>query len=582
VAPPTDGGLLAPSDGGNDAEAGTDGGPLTYTAKITITTPQESAPGFVKVVHGSDPPKILRHSDTATSDDVWFYNVHAGDTIDVIPVAGPAIGASPGDWEWDSVPNVPAPYQSLDAPGVRAWGNASLHFVVPPMGPQGFFCPTCSNLNGAPATVKFRVNCSTNTQVYTSMTLAVGSGAHHAGQITDPVPGQLYINRHITHDRSFGIATNFTDSGAGSICNAGNISGGSTCTMTHGTSKTVGVNLQCSRPPAGAANQFQACYIGQVALPADHPDPQQKTYGAVGKHYHGWQPLSDYYQCAWNRDYSSGRDSCTVNGYVNTDSNAKIGNPAVPTLNYFLGVMYDAVHDDPWNAFVAAGLGPISAGGFANPSFQGTFGGEASVQATADCNLGQVSTVMWSQPSQHGNNGETFYAHAYPASDGTSQMQTTGKPIMNGGTPNMCLDIPTVGVNGTPYYYEQLQVFTCNGWPNQAWKFQQTGTDPSTGAVIGMIVSDKGFCLEAADVTTMSGQVVWNAECDPNDSRDIWTYNATNDWTNPNQYTLQNRGLCLDANVATGPVGLGTKIQLYTCNGWPNQKWSAPLGFPLQ
>ncbi|HLL64178.1 MAG TPA: RICIN domain-containing protein [Micromonosporaceae bacterium] len=57
----------------------------------------------------------------------------------------------------------------------------------------------------------------------------------------------------------------------------------------------------------------------------------------------------------------------------------------------------------------------------------------------------------------------------------------------------------------------------------------------------------------------------------------VWQCNGWNNqkWTVYPDHTIRSRhdGRCLDEDIAGGTRN-GTKVQLWTCNGWLNQKWT--------
>jgi hypothetical protein len=89
-----------------------------------------------------------------------------------------------------------------------------------------------------------------------------------------------------------------------------------------------------------------------------------------------------------------------------------------------------------------------------------------------------------------------------------------------------------------------------------------------TGSYRNLVNEDSGRCLDA-DANTIGGNGTKVQLWDCNGwSNQKWIYDAVSHTI----YSLYN-GRCLDADLNT--IGTnGTKMQLWDCNGWANQKWT--------
>jgi hypothetical protein len=107
----------------------------------------------------------------------------------------------------------------------------------------------------------------------------------------------------------------------------------------------------------------------------------------------------------------------------------------------------------------------------------------------------------------------------------------------------------------------------CNGCCN----YTMTYSTPSACAV-GFFVAPSGMCLGTTG--TSSSSAVTLQTCAAGAASQIWGIiagGATNTIFNPAT------GMCLD--VANAATASGTKIQLYSCNGTPAQKWALAPGY---
>ncbi|WP_307844819.1 arabinofuranosidase catalytic domain-containing protein [Actinospica acidithermotolerans] len=114
----------------------------------------------------------------------------------------------------------------------------------------------------------------------------------------------------------------------------------------------------------------------------------------------------------------------------------------------------------------------------------------------------------------------------------------------------LCLDDPSANTaNGT-----QLQIYTCNGTPAQ--DFTVNGGGP--------IVGNGGKCVDVAgdDIgTNLTIVQLWT--CQP--------YAVDQHWFHNSNGSLETLGKCLD--IDGDGTAVGTKVELYTCNGVGGQVW---------
>ncbi|MFF7637673.1 RICIN domain-containing protein [Kitasatospora sp. NPDC008050] len=124
-----------------------------------------------------------------------------------------------------------------------------------------------------------------------------------------------------------------------------------------------------------------------------------------------------------------------------------------------------------------------------------------------------------------------------------------------------CLDgdTNTIGNNGA-----KVQLWDCNGWDNQSWYWTPAPNQPA-----GYYTIQNGHGWQCLDGDT-------NTIGNNGAKVQLW---ACNGW--PNQTwawgggTLVNadKGQCLDGDLNT--IGNnGAKVQLWACNGWDNQSWT--------
>jgi endo-1,4-beta-xylanase len=117
-----------------------------------------------------------------------------------------------------------------------------------------------------------------------------------------------------------------------------------------------------------------------------------------------------------------------------------------------------------------------------------------------------------------------------------------------------CLDVPNLSMTpGT-----QLDIWDCNGGPNQAWTHTSSGQ-------LTVYSGGSQMCLDAYGNQTAPGTKV-----------DIWSCNggANQQWNvNANgTITGAQSGLCLDVTGAS--TADGAPVELWTCDGGSNQQWT--------
>jgi hypothetical protein len=168
--------------------------------------------------------------------------------------------------------------------------------------------------------------------------------------------------------------------------------------------------------------------------------------------------------------------------------------------------------------------------------------GPVTVRDSVATLSGNATTVTVS----HANIDDTSTITLLPPTGSTG----TGQQIV-GGQSGRCVDVPNSStVNGT-----QVQLFDCNGQPNQSWTH--------TSALQFQVFGSK--CLDASGQGRTNGTpvIIWDCNGQANQQ---WNVNSNGTITGVQS------GLCLDANGAA--TANGTKIILWACNGQTNQQWS--------
>ncbi|MBM9502996.1 lectin [Actinacidiphila acididurans] len=121
-----------------------------------------------------------------------------------------------------------------------------------------------------------------------------------------------------------------------------------------------------------------------------------------------------------------------------------------------------------------------------------------------------------------------------------------------GAASGRCLDVK--GNTDTPG--TALQIWDCNGQPNQAFEFSSAAELRTMGGT---------RCVDAYNNQTSPGTpvIIWSCNGGANQQ---WRQNSDGSITGVQS------GLCLDVNGAA--TANGTAVILWTCNGQSNQKWS--------
>jgi hypothetical protein len=130
----------------------------------------------------------------------------------------------------------------------------------------------------------------------------------------------------------------------------------------------------------------------------------------------------------------------------------------------------------------------------------------------------------------------------------------------------LCLDAhaPDMGNNGG-----RVQVWSCNNQPQQRWQFVPAGSPPpGPGPTAGtdIIRTAANMCLDthAPDMANNGAKVqVWSCNGQP---QQRWSYDVV-----MNAIRLSN-GKCLDVHAPDMTTN-GGKVQVWQCNGQPQQRW---------
>jgi len=99
-----------------------------------------------------------------------------------------------------------------------------------------------------------------------------------------------------------------------------------------------------------------------------------------------------------------------------------------------------------------------------------------------------------------------------------------------------------------------LQTYTCNGTPAQIYSVNGGS----------MIDGPAGQCVDVnGDDSGSNGTAVDLYTCE--------SYSVDQHWTHNSDGSLESLGRCLD--ITGGGTAVGTKVELWDCNGGGNQKW---------
>ncbi|MEV6370712.1 RICIN domain-containing protein [Micromonospora musae] len=134
-----------------------------------------------------------------------------------------------------------------------------------------------------------------------------------------------------------------------------------------------------------------------------------------------------------------------------------------------------------------------------------------------------------------------------PANPGPKPVGGAGAIIGYGS--GRCIDVTDGAYQSNP----QLQIWTCNGGPNQQWTIYSDGT-----------VRAFGRCMTVAGGSTANGARILLSGCNGSSSQKF-TLNNAHDLVN------KRADKCVDATDMQ--TGSGTRLQLWSCGGTSNQKW---------
>jgi beta-glucosidase len=152
--------------------------------------------------------------------------------------------------------------------------------------------------------------------------------------------------------------------------------------------------------------------------------------------------------------------------------------------------------------------------------------------------------------ARDGNGAYATQSFVWTVSPGTAS--GTGSPTGPiTGYQGLCLDDRSASTAN----YNPIQVYTCNGTSAQQW----TVASGSTLQVLGK-------CLDVDGAGTANGTTVDLYDCNGTVAQ-VWQPQSDGALVNPNS------GKCLDD---TGFGGSGTQVQIWSCTGGANQKWTLP------
>nr|WP_237331269.1 RICIN domain-containing protein [Streptomyces mexicanus] len=169
-----------------------------------------------------------------------------------------------------------------------------------------------------------------------------------------------------------------------------------------------------------------------------------------------------------------------------------------------------------------------------------------------------TGTKKKSSGDSSGSSGSKTKQHKPSTDSGTTTTGTTkprltlnGPVSFRGHQSGRCLDVPASQfTDGKP-----LQLWDCNGADAQKWRLASDGTIRSGG--------NASLCLDVAGASFNNGTTIQLAWCNGNIAQQF-TLNERNDLVNTAV------GMCVGAQGGD----LHARIQLFTCNGQDNQKWS--------
>jgi hypothetical protein len=157
-------------------------------------------------------------------------------------------------------------------------------------------------------------------------------------------------------------------------------------------------------------------------------------------------------------------------------------------------------------------------------------------------------------------NAKTGSPRSKPASAAPSGRAATSRPSTRvtgpvgaiAGYPGRCLHVPGDNpLNGVP-----VEMTSCDADPGQLWTMASDGT-----------IRAFGKCLTVAGDLTVNGTGVQLSACRGSAGQQ-WRFTTGRDLVNPHA------DKCLDVKDFT--LTDGALLQVWTCVGGPNQKWSVP------
>ncbi len=200
----------------------------------------------------------------------------------------------------------------------------------------------------------------------------------------------------------------------------------------------------------------------------------------------------------------------------------------------------------PYSGALPNGYSPMKL----QPSILLGTGGDNSVSDYGEFFEGAVTAGFPSDATENAVQA-TITAAGY-GSGGSSGNPSTGALHAVGA--GKCLDDP----NSTTTLGTQLQIYTCNGQPNQTWTH-------SSSNQLTLSVGGTTLCLDAYDNQTKAGTKVETWSCNGGANQQ-WNLNSNGTITGVQS------GLCLDVTGAS--TANGALAELWTCNGQSNQQWT--------
>ncbi len=154
--------------------------------------------------------------------------------------------------------------------------------------------------------------------------------------------------------------------------------------------------------------------------------------------------------------------------------------------------------------------------------------------------------------AKDGTGASATQSFVWTVAPGTAAGNGTGGatgPIT--GYQGLCLDDRSASTAN----FNPIQVYTCNGTNAQQWTVESNNT-----------LEVLGKCLDVDGAGTANGTTVDLYDCNGTVAQ-VWQPQSNGALVNPNS------GKCLDD---TGFGGSGTQVQIWSCTGGTNQKWTLP------